>query len=68
MSLSKQLFTILAGASAFFVIGMIIDWARDTDGSALQFGLAGGLAYAISQLLRTALRPSLAAVKSNRDT
>jgi hypothetical protein len=68
MSLSKQLFTIMAGASAFFFIGMIVDWVRDTDGSALQFGLAGGLAYAIPQLLKTALRPSPATVKAKRDS
>ncbi len=67
MSLSRQLLTILAGASAFFLVGMIVDVVRDTDGSALQFGLAGGLAYAIPQLLRTALRPSPQAVKSDKD-
>lgn len=67
MSLSKQLCTILAGASAFFLVGLVIDWARDTEGSALQFGLAGGLAYAIPQLLRTAFRPSPAPVRAKRE-
>jgi hypothetical protein len=66
MSLSKQLLTILAGASAFFFVGLILDWARDTDGSALQFGLAGGLAYAIPQILRTALRPAPQRVEAKR--
>ena len=67
MSLSRQLLTILAGASAFFVIGMLVDVVRESDGSALQFGLAGGLAYAIPQLLRTALRPSPQPLKRDRD-
>jgi hypothetical protein len=56
VSLAKQLITILADSAAFFVVGLIVDWARDTDVSALQFGLAGELAYAIPQLPRTALR------------
>jgi hypothetical protein len=68
MSLSRQLFIILAGASAFFVVGMVVDWLRGTDGSALLFGLAGGLAYAIPQLLRVALRPAPARARSSRDT
>lgn len=67
MSLSRQLLTILTGATAFFVVGMIVDAVRDTEGSALQFGLAGGLAYAIPQLLRTALRPSPQPVKTDQD-
>lgn len=67
MSLSKQLLTVLAGASAFFVVGLFVDLARGTDGSALQFGLAGGLAYAIPQLVRLALRPSTQPVRSDRD-
>jgi len=67
MSISKELLTILAGATAFFVVGMVVDWARDTDGSALQYGLAGGLAYAIPQLLRAALNPAPQRVKVDRE-